>query len=277
MPYTLLSDARGWVSSKNSSGYDVRFYANGPRGKKVMFVTDNYSGVNKSVDGGENWFASNTGIVSRAGESQDAIPVFSLTVDPNDPHIVWAGLKDKKGLYKSADAGETWTDLTDNLHIQESQFVFRGFTIMPGDSDTVFAQGEIPTSENGLAFNKVRGRIYLTRDGGTTWSVVREEKDLVRYVLINPHDHNIVYASCGIFDREASNSNCKSLASIPNLQQSWEARGGVGVLKSTDGGKSWKVLNRANGLNLVAGGGLCVQSINDGWVFPSTVLIDAWR
>jgi photosystem II stability/assembly factor-like uncharacterized protein len=243
-------------------GYDVRFYANGPRGKKVMFVTDNYSGVNKSVDGGENWFASNTGIVSRAGESQDAIPVFSLTVDPNDPHIVWAGLKDKKGLYKSADAGETWTDLTDNLHIQESQFVFRGFTIMPGDSDTVFAQGEIPTSENGLAFNKVRGRIYLTRDGGTTWSVVREEKDLVRYVLINPHDHNIVYASCGIFDREASNSNCKSLASIPNLQQSWEARGGVGVLKSTDGGKSWKVLNRANGLNDLYVGSLVMHPGN---------------
>ena len=243
-------------------GYDVRYFANGPRGKRVMFVTDNYSGVNKSMDGGQNWFASNTGITSRAGESQDAIPVFSLTVDPNNPNIVWAGLKDKKGLYKSTDAGATWTDLTQNLHIPENQFVFRGFTIMPGDSKTVFAQGEIPTDQNGLGFNKVRGRIYLTRDGGKTWAIVREEKDLVRYVLINPQNPNIIYASCGIFDREASNSNCKALANIPNLQQSWGARGGVGVLKSTDGGKSWKVLNRANGLNDLYVGSLVMHPDN---------------
>ena len=150
-------------------GYDVRHLSNSQRGKRIMLVTDNYSGVNKSVDGGENWFASNTGIKSRTGESQDAIPVFSLTVDPNDPNIVWAGLKDKKGVYKSIDAGATWIDLTANVPIPEPEFVFRGFTIMPGDSKTVFAQGEIPTSQDGLAFNKVKGRIYLTRDGGNSW------------------------------------------------------------------------------------------------------------
>lgn len=230
-------------------GYDVRHLANGERGKRIMFVTDNYSGVNKSIDGGRNWFASNTGIKPRTGDSQDAIPVFSLTVDPNDPNIVWAGLKDKKGLYKSTDAGATWTDLTGNLHIQEDQFVFRGFTVMPGDSSTVFAQGEIPTDQNGLGFNKVKGRIYLTRDGGKTWAVLWQGNDLVRYVIVDPQDPDVVYASCGIFDREAWNSNCKALAGIPDLQQSYEARGGVGVLKSTNGGKSWKALNRNNGLN----------------------------
>jgi photosystem II stability/assembly factor-like uncharacterized protein len=243
-------------------GYDVRYLANSQRGKKIMFVTDNYSGVNKSVDGGENWFASNTGIKSRTGESQDAIPVFSLTVDPNDPNIVWAGLKDKKGVYKSLDAGATWIDLTANVPIPEPEFVFRGFTIMPGDSKTVFAQGEIPTPQDGLAFNKVKGRIYLTRDGGSSWSKLWDGNDLVRYVIINPQDPYTVYASCGIFDREAWNSNCKALAGSPNLQQSFEARGGVGVLRSKNGGRTWEVLGRSRGLGDLYVGSLVMHPQN---------------
>ena len=252
MPHlSLKSVFNEWVKTGGpigGLGYDVRYLSNTQRGKNIMFVTDNYSGVNKSVDGGQNWFASNTGINSRTGESQDAIPVFSLTVDPNNPNIVWAGLKDNKGIYKSTNAGASWVDLTANLDIPESDFVFRGFTIMPGDSNTVFAQGEIPTSQQGLGFNKVKGRIYLTRDGGKTWDSVREENDLIRYVIINPQNPYIVYASCGIFDREAWNSNCKALAGIPNLQQSFEARGGVGVLRSKSGGRTWEVLDRKKGL-----------------------------
>lgn len=253
MPHlSLRSVFNEWVKTGGpigGLGYDVRHLSNSRRGKRIMFVTDNYSGVNKSVDGGENWFASNTGIASRTGESQDAIPVFSLTVDPNDPNIVWAGLKDKKGVYKSTDAGATWIDLTANLPIPEAEFVFRGFTIMPGDSRTVFAQGEIPTSQQGLGFNKVKGRIYLTRDGGKTWAAIREENDLIRYVIINPQNPQIIYASCGIFDREAWNSNCKALAGIQDLKQSFEARGGVGILRSENGGQSWEVLGRSRGLS----------------------------
>ncbi len=230
-------------------GYDVRHLANTQRGRNIIFVTDNYSGVNKSVDGGRNWFASNAGIHSRTGASGDAIPVFSLTVDPNNPNIVWAGMKDVKGVYKSTDAGTTWTDVTQNMPIPEQQFVFRGFTIMPGDSNIVFAQGEIPTQYNGIAFNKVKGRIYVTRDGGNSWSIAWEGNDLVRYVIIHPQNHNIIFASCGIFDREAFNSNCSSPAlSGPNLQNSWKDRGGIGVLRSKDGGRNWEELNRKNGL-----------------------------
>jgi len=262
---SLKSVFNEWVKAGGpigGLGYDVRFLSNTPKGKKIILVTDNYSGVNKSIDGGMNWFASNTGINARSGDSQDAIPVFSLTVDPNDPNIVWAGLKDKKGIYKSTDVGATWTDLTANLHISEKQFVFRGFTIMPGDSKTVFAQGEIPTDYDGLAFNKVKGRIYLTRNGGRTWASVREEKDLIRYVIINPQNRNIIYASCGIFDREASNSDCKALAKIQNLEQSWGARGGVGVLKSMDGGKTWQALDRRNGLNDLYVGSLVMHPVD---------------
>ena len=40
-------------------GYDVRFRANDPQGKQIMYVTDNYTGVNISSNGGDSWFAAN--------------------------------------------------------------------------------------------------------------------------------------------------------------------------------------------------------------------------
>jgi hypothetical protein len=86
-------------------GYDVRFSSNDTHGKNIVYVTDNYSGVNVSLDGGNFYLASNDGIIARTGGSGDAIPVFSLTVDPNNPQIIWAGLKDVSGCYKSTDGG----------------------------------------------------------------------------------------------------------------------------------------------------------------------------
>src|SRR5512136_16713 len=60
-------------------GYDVRYGAqpDGTLDTGVMYVTDNYSGVNKSTNGGRSWFTTNTGITERSGTSKDAVPVFS--------------------------------------------------------------------------------------------------------------------------------------------------------------------------------------------------------
>jgi photosystem II stability/assembly factor-like uncharacterized protein len=109
-----------------------------------MFVTDAWSGVNMSTDGGKTWFASNEGITARTGPSGDAIPVFSLTIDSNDPNIIWAGTQGMRGIYKSTDGGRTWVR-KDRGVVEEERISSRGFTTMPGDSDIVFAQTEIAT------------------------------------------------------------------------------------------------------------------------------------
>jgi len=261
---TLKSKFNQWVKVGGpigGLGYDVRYQAHNPRGEQILFVTDNYSGVNKSVDGGQNWFASNNGVTGRSGVSGDAIPVFSLTVDPNDANTVWMGLKDVKGAYKSTDGGMNWDNMTPEM--REKEFVFRGFTIMPGNSNVVFAQGELPTGIQGKGFGKVKGRIYKTEDGGMSWKRIWEGNDLVRYVIVHPANHNILYASCGIFDREAFNSNCKSpTLEGANLSASWADRGGVGVLRSKDGGKSWEELKRKNGLTDLYVGSLVMHPNN---------------
>ncbi|MBC8249636.1 MAG: DUF1080 domain-containing protein, partial [Anaerolineales bacterium] len=202
-------------------GYDVRIH---PTDKNIMFVTDNPSGVNKSYDAGTTWVQRNEGIATRSGPSWDGVPVFSLTIDPNDPNIVWVGTQYARGIYKSTDGGETWTR-KDNGVTEGNEISIRNFGVRPGNSDVVFAGVEISTGILGIEFEKTRGKIYKTEDGGENWRCVWEGDNLVRFVLFDPTNPNVLYASTGIFDREAANDV------------------GVGILKSIDGGATWFPIN----------------------------------
>jgi hypothetical protein len=192
-------------------GYDVRYgaYSDGTLNPEVMYVTDNYSGVNKSIDGGQTWFTTNTGITKKSGSSNDAVPVFSLTVDPNNGNNIWIGLKDAIGVYKSNNAGASWVESTPSW--AEPNFAFRGFTIQSGNSNIVYAAGEIPSGITGKAFDKVHGRVFRTANGGESWTSVWEGDNLARYVIIHPNNPNLLYISTGIFDREAYNSDCSGI------------------------------------------------------------------
>lgn len=230
---TRMVQRARWVKTGGPSGglgYDVRIH---PLDKNIMFVTDNPSGVNKSYDGGNTWVQRNQGITARAGTSGDGIPIFCLTIDPNNPNIVWAGTQSMRGIYKSTDGGETWTK-KDNGIAEWNEITLRNFGVRPGNSNVVFAGAEISTGILGKEFDKAKGKIYKTEDGGESWRCVWKGDSLARFVLFDPTNPDTMYASTGIFDREAYNDV------------------GVGVLKSTDGGETWRQIN--NGLdNLFVG------------------------
>ena len=213
-----------WIKTGGPSGglgYDVRIHPLNPR---IMFVTDNPSGVNKSLNGGKTWKQKNKGINTRTGASFDGIPNFSLTIDPGNPDIVWAGMQDANGVYKSIDGGETWGSKNKGISGVENVSI-RNFGIHPSNSNIVFAGAEITTGELGIEFDKTKGKIFKTEDGGENWRCVWSGDNLARFVLFNYEQPNILYASTGIFDREAYNEK------------------GVGILKSTDGGESWFAIN----------------------------------
>jgi len=149
-------------------GYDIRMRPDNP---DDLMVTDNRSGVSISTDGGGTWKPSNEGIRSRAGSSGDAIPVFCLTIDPINPNIVWAGTQNMRGMYRSTDGGRTWVQ-KDRGVVEKNGITFRGFTVDPRDSKTVYAAAEISSSvwagqpRTGQMFDLVRGVVYKTTDGG---------------------------------------------------------------------------------------------------------------
>jgi photosystem II stability/assembly factor-like uncharacterized protein len=215
-------------------GYDIRMRPDNP---DVMFVTDAFAGVHKSTDGGQTWVPANQGITGRQGESNDAIPVFCLTIDPNNYDIVWAGLQYLGQLYRSADGGQTWEKRVTGI-IGGDGLSFRGISVEPGNSNIVYAAGEI-SSWNwagkrlpGLGFDLTKGVLYKSTDGGLHWTAIWRGDNLARYIWIDPANVETLYLSTGIFDREAANSNPQS-----------KTPGGEGVLKSTDGGKTWNQIN----------------------------------
>ena len=97
----------------------------------------------------------------------------------------------------------------------------------------------------------MKGVVYKTTDGGENWTAIWRGDNLARYIWIDPRDSNVLYVSTGIFDREAANSD--ATRNIP---------GGVGVLKSKDGGRTWRVLNEANGLKNLYVGSLFMHPTN---------------
>lgn len=224
-------------------GYDVRMH---PLHPDTMFVTDSFAGAFRSLDGGFTWQPVNSGITIMGGESGDAIKVFCLTVDPVNPSTVWLGLQNFRGIYKSTDLGATWT-LKVNGITETEGISFRGISIDPYAPNTVYAAAELSSYAwagsliTGYEFDKTMGVVYKTIDGGDNWLEVWRGDNLARYIWIDPRDTQVLYVSTGIFDREAANSDTTT-----------NTPGGVGVLKSIDGGASWTQKNN-NLTNLYIG------------------------
>ena len=219
-----------WISTGGpigGMGYDIRIH---PVNHNIMFTTDVWKGVFKSYDGGKTWHARNKGIdfrniptnEIRFGPSGDAIPIFSLTIDPVNPDIVWCGTLGFLGIYKSMDCGESWSKMTNGISITPLGITFRGFAIDPTNSNKVFAATQIITGTNDAP-----GAIYRTTDGGQYWLKVLDSQSLVRIILIDPRNPKIVFASTGIFDANSVKEE--------------------GIWKSTDGGDTWFHTN--NGIN----------------------------
>ncbi|MCI0470169.1 MAG: hypothetical protein L0Y73_00760, partial [Candidatus Aminicenantes bacterium] len=161
--------------------------------------------------------------------------VFSIgdvAVDQNDPNIVWVGAGEANnsrssywgdGVYKSTDAGKTWK----NMGLKDSHHIGR-ILIHPAHSDIVYvaALGHL------FSENPERG-LYKTEDGGQTWQkvldiVVRDRHIGVVDVVMNPIDHNTLYA-----------------AGYDKLRRphTFDLAGpGSGIYKTTDAGKTWKKL-----------------------------------
>ena len=121
-------------------------------------------GVWKSSDGGNRWMPM--------FDKQTAAAIGALAVAPSQPGTVWAGtgeawvIRDSdvmgNGIYKSTDAGRTWT----NMGLPESGRIGR-IVINPANPDVVFAcvlgRATGPQQERG---------VYRTNDGGQRWQRV---------------------------------------------------------------------------------------------------------
>src|SRR5208282_6531265 len=91
-------------------------------------------------------------------------PIGALALAPSNPNILYAGTGEQapgNGVYKSTDAGATWT----NIGLQNARRT-AGILVDPHDPDIVLvaASGDDSTTTD-------RG-VFKSTDGGKTWSKV---------------------------------------------------------------------------------------------------------
>src|SRR5260221_10907825 len=140
------------------------------------------------MDGGNCW--------SRIFDKQPAAAIGSLAVAPSDPSIVWAGtgeawaIRDSdvmgNGIYKSTDAGQTWT----NMGLQETGRIGR-VVVHPSNPDIVFAcalgRATGPQQERG---------VFRSVDGGQHWERVLFAAENVGCsgLSMDPHNTHTLFA-----------------------------------------------------------------------------------
>jgi photosystem II stability/assembly factor-like uncharacterized protein len=207
-------------------------------GKLTVFVGAASGGVWKSTDSGT--------IFKPVFDKATAQSIGALTVDPTHHDNVWVGTGESwtrnsvsvgDGIYKSTDAGETWT----NMGLKDSERIST-IVVDPRDSDTVYAcvPGKLwsDSADRGL---------YKTSDGGKSWQLVLKGANLstgCASVAMQPGSPDVLLASLWDFRRKGW--TFRSGGEGPR------AASGSGLYRSTDGGKTWTELSMAANKGLPA-------------------------
>ena len=179
-------------------------------------------GVFKTTDAGETWHS--------LWNHEPTGSIGAIAVAPSDPNIIYVGsgeglarpdLSTGDGVYKSTDAGKTWT----HLGLRDTQQIGE-VAVDPTNPNIVFIAAEGhpygPNEERGL---------YKSTDGGATFKRVLfiNNQTGASEVRIDPQHPNIVFA--GMWQRQEG----------PWENGSWQGTDG-GLFRSSDGGDTWKKL-----------------------------------
>jgi photosystem II stability/assembly factor-like uncharacterized protein len=195
-----------------------------PQQPNVFYMAANNGGVWKSNDYGLVW--------KPIFDGQPTQSIGAIAVAPSDPNILYAGsgeglqrpdLSVGDGMYKSTDAGQTWT----HLGLRDGQQI-NTILIDPQNPNRVF----VAVLGHPYGPNPERG-VFRSTDGGATWQKIlyKDENTGAIDLVFDPKNSNIVYA-----DLWAARQG-------PWENGAWNGPQS-GVFKSTDGGDTWTQLTK---------------------------------
>jgi photosystem II stability/assembly factor-like uncharacterized protein len=187
-------------------------------------------GLWKTTDGGENWMPVTDGQIHSAS-------VGAVAVSESNPDIVYIGMGEScirgnimpgDGMYKSTDAGKTWTHIGFGNDTVDAISKIR---IHPSNPDIVYA----------AVFGKYgkdsaeRG-VFKSTDGGKTWkkTLFRDNKTGAVDLALDRKNPNVIFAALW----EAYRVEYQMSSGGP----------GSGLFKSTDGGETWTEITRNPGM-----------------------------
>ena len=211
LEYRSIGPARGGRVSR---------VAGVPGDPSIYYAATASGGVWKSVDGGISF--------KPIFDDQPISSIGSIAVAPSDPNVIYVGSGEANirgnvaagnGIYKSTDAGATWS------HVWKQKGQIGTMIVHPGNPDIAFA------AVLGHAFgpNPERG-VYRTRDGGKSWEqVLKKDADTgASDVCFDPNNPHTLFA--GMWQAR---------------RRPWELTSGgpgSGLYVSRDGGDRWEQL-----------------------------------
>ncbi len=220
---TNLGDALRWRNIGPFRGGRVTAVAGIASQPLVYYMGATGGGVWKTDDAGVTWNNVSDGFV-HAGS------VGAVSVSQSHPTIVYVGMGEAclrgnisngDGIYKSTDAGKTWTHvgLADSSQIGRMQ-------IHPTNPDLVY----VAAIGHPYGPNLERG-VFRTKDGGKTWQKVLfvDDKTGAADIAMDPSNPQVLYAT-----------TWQVLRTPWNITSTGP---GGGLYKSTDGGDTWSKLS----------------------------------
>ena len=211
-----------WRSIGPFRGGRTRAVAGVPSQPNVFYIAQVNGGVWKTDDYGQTW--------SPIFDDQPTGSVGTIAVAPSDPNIIYVGsgeglqrpdLSVGDGIYKSTDAGKTWT----HLGLRDGQQIPQ-IVVDPRNADTLL----VAVAGHPYGANAERG-IFRSTDGGRTFAKVLYKDENVggADVIFDPANPDVAYA--GLWEARQG----------PWENAAWNGTGG-GIYKSTDNGKTWRQL-----------------------------------
>ncbi|MBM4000645.1 MAG: glycosyl hydrolase [Planctomycetes bacterium] len=194
-----------------------------PQDRSTWYVAAASGGVFKTTNAGTTWQP----IFDRYG----SYSIGCVSVDPKNRHVVWVGTGENNsqrsvgygdGVYKSLDGGASFS----RMGLEHSEHIAK-IVIHPEDSNIIYVAAQGPLWASGGD----RG-LYKSTNGGQSWtSVLSISPDTgVTDVVLDPRDPETLYA-----------------AAYQRRRHVWTLIDGgpeAGIHKSTDGGKTWRTINR---------------------------------
>ncbi len=176
-------------------------------------------GVYRSKDGGQNW--------EKILFQSDKAGAIDLTMDPRNPRILYVTMWEAyrsfsnivsggpgSRIYKSADGGDSWTDITENEGLPKGVLGKMAIAVSPAKTGRVWAL--IEAEKNGL---------YRSDNGGKTWQLLNSERKLIErawyftHITADTVDPDTIYVN------------------------------DLGFYKSMDGGKTFETIDTPHGDN----------------------------
>lgn len=208
-------------------------------GMTTVYVGAASGGVWKSSDGATTW--------KPIFDREKVQSIGAIAIDPSHHETVWVGTGESwtrnsvsigDGIYKSTDGGASFK----NMGLPESERIVR-ILVHPKNGDVVYAcvPGKLWSD------SPDRG-VYKTVDGGKTWVHILKGASLstgCSGLTMDPKDPEILIA--GMWDFRRQGWTYRSGGETPTSPSK------SALLRTTDGGKTWKALSKDSNKGLPGG------------------------